>query len=270
MWDDDWSKLFKYKSIRETLRFRLRRAGLSWHTVHTTHLYLTPAALRCYRFSVSWYLWCPTVRQQMCTGSFHTAGRCRGVIRAQQTALEEPNVKNFYRGNTGLSPPGSSSSADCFNESKTSTDRLKITVESYIVFLSRRYSSMSQCFKIKQHQLCIHDAHETQDAQTFPSALREDKKHRNKFIFAEVRQNYTLRAVRTHALCIKINPPSQQDYFSSIKNETVRWASAAVSKTRGIPAALLNTNKTVVHGGKPKVQENKYCDKRNRGIIQRT
>lgn len=182
------------------------------------------------------------------------------------SALEEPNVKNLYRGNAVISSRGINSSADCFKESKTSTDWLKITVESYIVFLSRRYSAMTQRFKIKQHQLCIHNTHETQDVQTFPSALSEDKKQRNKFIFAEVRQNCTLRAVWTHALCIKINPPSQQDYF---KNETVRWASAAVSKTKGTPAALLNVNKTVVYGGKPKVQANKYCDKRNRGIIQR-
>lgn len=42
-----------------------------------------------------------------------------------------------------------------------------------------------------------------------------------------------------------------------------------MSQTKGIPASLLNVNEAAVHGGKPKVQESKHCDKRDRGVIQR-
>ena len=125
---------------------------------------------------------------------------------------------------------------------------------------------MSQCFQVKQHQLCVHNAHETQDVLSFPSALREDKKHRGKFVFAEVRQNYTLRSIWTHALCIEINPPSQQDYSSNVKNETVRWAERSSVPNKRNPCF---TFEPAVHGGKPKVQESKHCDKRDRGVIQR-
>lgn len=71
-------------------------------------------------------------------GSLHMVGRCPGVTRTQHCALEEPNVKKLYGGNTVISSRGSMSPADCFKESKTSTVWLKITAESCIMFLSHR------------------------------------------------------------------------------------------------------------------------------------